>query len=240
MYRNKTILGLIPARGGSKGIVRKNIKLLLGKPLVAWTIEQALASKYLDKVIVSTDDVEIAKVSKEYGAEVPFIRPPKLATDSSKVVDTILHALDFFDEKSLKFDYLALLEPTSPLRKSSDIDKSIEKLIDNENIAESLISVGEIILEHPMYSKKIDKEGYVVPFLKMKEVVPIRQALPKVYFPYGVIYISKVPAIRKSKSVYPDRILPFFIERWQCYEINDIWDFICVETILKKIKEEER
>lgn len=234
MYKNKSILGLIPARGGSKGLPRKNIRTLLGKPLIAWTIEQALISKYLDKVIVNTDDKEIAKVAKKYGAEVPFMRPKELATDDSKVIYTIFHTLDFFEEKGLKFDYLALLEPTSPLRKDDDIDNAIKKLIDNEDIAESLISLGEIVLEHPLYSKKIDESGYVKPYTDTKKSISIRQKLPIAYFPYGIIYISKVSTMRKYKVVYPERILPLFIERWQNYEINDIWDFICVEAILKE------
>jgi len=233
MYANRSILALIPARGGSKGLKKKNISPLLGKPLIAWTIEQALKSKYLDRVVISTDNKEIAEISQKYGAEVPFIRPPELARDDSKVIDTVLHALDFFKEQNLNFDYLALLEPTSPLRRNDDIDKGIKKLIDNGNIAESLISVGEIALEHPIYSKKIDKNGYITSFLKMEWAGSLRQKLPKAYFPYGVIYIAKVSAIRKHKTVYPDRVLPFFIERWQNYEINDIWDFLCVEAILK-------
>lgn len=234
MYNQRSIVTIIPARAGSKGLPRKNIRPLLGKPLIAWSIEQALLSKYVDKVIVSTDDEEIAKVSREYGAKVPFMRPKELAKDNSKVIDTILHALDFFEEKNLNFDYSALIEPTSPLRKDDDIDRAVKKLIDNENIAESLISLGEIVLEHPLYAKRIDESGYVSSYLDIEKFIPLRQKLPGVFFPYGVIYVSKVTAIRKHETVYPDRILPFFIERWQNYEINDIWDFLCVEAILKE------
>jgi len=122
MYKGKKILALIPARGGSKGLPGKNIKPLLGKPLIAWTIEQAKASKYVDRVVVSTDDDEIAEVAIRYGAEVPFLRPKELARDDSPTIDAILHALDFFSDKGERFDLLALLEPTSPLRDSEDID----------------------------------------------------------------------------------------------------------------------
>lgn len=239
MYNRRLVLSIIPARGGSKGLTKKNIRILLGKPLIAWTIDQALKSRYVDKIIVSTDDEEIANVSREYGAEIPFMRPKELATDDSKVIDTVLHALDFFEKRNLNFDYVALIEPTSPLRKDDDIDKAIKKLIDNEDIAESLISLGEIVLEHPQYAKRIDENGYVWPYLQIEQYVSSRQKLPKVFFPYGVIYISKVSAIKKHKSVYPDRILPFVIERWQNYEVNDIWDFLCVEAILKE-KENEK
>ena len=240
MYKEKNILGLSPARGGSKGLPRKNIKPLLGKPLIAWTIEQALASKYLDRVVVSTDDKEIAEISKKYGAEIPFMRPKELARDNSTTSDVILHALNWFENTGQKYDYLALLEPTSPLREKNDIDNGIMKLIDNENKADSLVSVGKIALEHPFISKEIDEKGYVKPFYKApNNKVKRRQDLFKAYFPYGVIYLSKVSAIKKYKTFYQTKTLPLFIKRWQNYEIDDIWDFVCIETVLKRVIKRE-
>lgn len=241
MYKEKNILGLIPARGNSKGLPRKNIKPLLGKPLIAWTIEQTLASKYLDRVVVSTDDKEIAEISKKYGAEVPFMRPKELAKDNSTTTDVIIHTLNWFKNSGQKFDYLALFEPTSPLREKNDIDNGIMKLIDNENKADSLVSVGEISLEHPFISKEIDEKGYVKPFYKVpNNKVGRRQDLSKAYFPYGVLYLSKVSAIKKYKTFYQKKTMPMFIKRWQNYEIDDMWDFICIEAILKKILEEKK
>ena len=240
MYKGKTILGLIPARGGSKGLPRKNIKPLLGKPLIAWTIEQALASKYLDRVVVSTDDKEIAEISKKYGVEIPFIRPKELARDDSTTIDVIIHTLNWFERAGEKYDYLALLEPTSPLREKNDIDNGIMKLIDNGNRADSLVSVGEIALEHPFISKKIDEKGYVKPFYKVpNNKVGRRQDLFKAYFPYGVLYFSKIFTIKKYRTFYQDKTLPLFVKRWQNYEIDDMWDFICIETILKKVIEKD-
>lgn len=241
MYKGKKILGLIPARGGSKGLPKKNIKLLNGKPLIVWTIEQALNSKYLDKVVVSTDDTEIAKVSKKYGAEVPFLRPKELATDESPTIDTIFHAVNWFEDKGENFDYLALLEPTSPLRKKSDIDNAITTLIDNISRAESLVSVGIVTLEHPFYIKKIDEDGYLRAFLNFEKLIYRRQDLPIAYFPYGVIYLASINSLKKYKTFYQDKTLPFIIERWQNYEVDDLYDFICVESILKEqqIKEED-
>src|SRR4030043_1355756 len=116
MYKGKKILAIIPARGGSKGIPCKNIKPLMKKPLIAWTIEEARANKYIDRLLVSTDDERIARISKRYRAEVPFRRPKKLATDNSKAVDVILHALKWLeDKKSAVYDLIILLQPTSPL-----------------------------------------------------------------------------------------------------------------------------
>ena len=119
------ILPLILARGGSKGLPKKNIKPLCGKPLIAWTIEQALGSHRIDAVVVSTDDTEIANQSKAFGAKAPFLRPKELARDDSPSVDAILHAVNWFESHGKHFDTVLLLEPTSPLRKSDDIDKAI-------------------------------------------------------------------------------------------------------------------
>lgn len=240
MYKCKRIICLIPARGGSKGIPKKNIKLLAGKPLIAWTIEQALKSKYLDKVLVSTDDEEIAKISKKYKAEVPFLRPKWLARDKSPTSDTIIHAINWFENRGEIFDILVLLEPTSPLRKENDIDKALEEFIKNYALADSLVSVGEVHMENPYIVKKIEN-GYVKPFVKVNKKINQRQDLPKVYFPYGVIYAVKVQSFKDKKTFYLDKILPYFIERWQNYEVDDIYDFYCIEIILnKKIAEEKK
>jgi CMP-N-acetylneuraminic acid synthetase len=240
MYKGKTIFGLIPARAGSKGLPRKNIMLLLGKPLIAWTIEQCLTSKYLDKVVLSTDNMEIAEISKKYGVEVPFLRPKELARDDSSIIDVIIHALNWLEKTGENFDYLALLEPTSPIREKENIDFGIKKLIDNRKIADSLVSIGEIALEHPSISKKIVEKGYIKPFYEINELIVRRQDLPKAYFPYGVLYLSKITALKKYKTFYQKRTLSLFIKRWQNYEINDIWDFCCVEAILRKLKEEQK
>jgi len=232
------ILAIIPARGGSKGLPRKNIKPLLGKPLIAWTIEQAKNSKYIDMVVVSTEDKEIAEISKKYGAEV-IERPEELARDDSPTFDAIIHVLDYFQNKKELFDIVVILEPTSPLRKDNDIDNAIKLFIKNIDKADSLISVGEVHLENPYIMKKIE-DGYVKPFIKSEQSIYQRQQLPKVYFPYGVIYLSKIEEFKKYKTVYQERTIPYFIERWQNYEIDDLYDFIAIESILKyKLKEEK-
>jgi CMP-N,N'-diacetyllegionaminic acid synthase len=237
MVQGKTVLAIIPARGGSKGLPRKNILPLLGKPLIAWTIEQALASKYLDKVMVSTDDEEIARIAKDHGAELPFIRPAELATDTAKTIDVIYHSLEFYKERGVSFNYLALLEPTSPLRAEGDIDKSIKLLSDQEAEADSLVSVGEVHMEHPSIVKKIEN-NYVKPYEKTREIITRRQDLSKAYFPYGVIYLSKITSLEATNTFYQERTIPFFIQRWQNYEVDDIFDLMCIEAILKyKIRE---
>jgi CMP-N,N'-diacetyllegionaminic acid synthase len=131
IIKNKKIIAIIPARGGSKGLPGKNIKRLAGKPLIAWTIEQAKKSGWIDKLIVDTDDEKIAEIARKYGAEVPFLRPKELAQDKSSIYDVIFHALDWFKKIGLDFDSVALLEPTSPLRKDDDIDNAVRLFLKN-------------------------------------------------------------------------------------------------------------
>lgn len=235
--KNK-IIAIVPARGSSKGIPRKNIKLLAGKPLIVWTIEQAKRSRYIDRIIVSTDSEEIAETSEKSGAEVPFLRPEELARDNSPTIDAIMHAVNWFEERDQYFDMVVLLEPTSPLRKKNDIDDAIELFIANIDKADALVSVGEVHLENPYIMKRVE-DGYVKPFIEIDENFYQRQQLPKVYFPYGVVYLSKTDALKKYKTFYQEKTIPYLIERWQNYEIDDIYDFICIEAILKSKSEEK-
>ncbi|KAB2946572.1 MAG: acylneuraminate cytidylyltransferase [Candidatus Methanoperedens nitroreducens] len=238
MINNKKIIAIIPARGGSKGLPGKNIRSLAGKPLIAWTIDKAKKSKYIDKVIVSTEDNEIAEISRKYGAEVPVLRPEELAKDDSPTIDAIMHIINWFESKEEYFDIIILLEPTSPLRKENDIDNAVELFIENIDHAGSLVSVGEVHMENPHITKKIEN-GYVKPLIEIGKNLYQRQQLPKVYFPYGVIYLALTIALKKNKTFYLERTIPYFIERWQNYEIDDIYDFICIEAILKYKPESE-
>lgn len=234
MYKRKRILAIIPGRGGSKGLPGKNIKPLCGRPLISWTARQALMSKLPDKVIVDTDSPEIAAVAKKCGVQVPYLRPSRLAGDNARIVDVVLHAFDFFEKNGEMYDYLLLLEPTSPLRKKGDIDRAIRTLVNAGDAADSLISVGEIALEHPAYAKKLTSGGGVEPYCRNILASGNRQGLLKAYFPYGVVYLSKVSVIRKTGQIYAGRVIPMIIERWQNYEINDVWDLRCVEAVMRE------
>ena len=236
MYKDKTVLGIIPARGGSKGLPGKNIRILAGKPLISWTIESALSSGYLDRVIVNTDDKEIAEIAGEAGAEIPFLRPEELAGDKTPMRDVINHTVAFFKSMHVIYDYVALLEPTSPLRKDDDIDNAIKMLIDHESKADSLVSVGEVHLEHPSIMKHI-KDGYVHIYERSGARITRRQDLDTVYFPYGVIYLAKALNLIQTGTFYQDRTIPFLIERWQNYEVDDIYDFICIEAVINHVRE---
>jgi CMP-N-acetylneuraminic acid synthetase len=232
MYADKKIIAIIPARGGSKGLTDKNIKDLCGKPLIAHTIQSAQKSKYLDEIIVTTDSQKIADIASKFGANIPFLRPDKLASDTSTSVDVVIHTLDFYKNNLAKeYDYIMLLEPTSPLREDADIDNMIEKLIDNSKHYDSICSIGEIG-EHPSIVKKIQNDT-LVPFCSELQLTTRRQDNEAAYFPYGVGYLVKTDTFYKEKTFYTQRNYFYKIQRYQCYEIDDIYDFLAVENILK-------
>ena len=237
MYNNKKVLAVIPARGGSKGLPKKNIRLLNGKPLIAYSIEAALNSKYIDKLFISTDSQEIADVSEKYGAKVPELRPDELAQDASSTVDVLIYTIDMLENKGEKYDYLLLLEPTSPLRKKDDADKIIKLGIDNEE-ADGVISLGRIHLEHPSIDKKIDENGYITKYFEKVESFYQRQKEDAAFFPYGVGYFVKIDRFKETHMVYMEHMLPYYIERWQNYEIDDLFDFECIATVMKMMEDE--
>ena len=232
MYKDKKIVAIVPARGGSKGLSRKNIKVLNGKPLIGWTLEQAQKSKFFDEIFVSTDSEEIAEVSREFGVEVPILRPEELAQDTTPSVDVIAYIIDCLEKKKRFYDYFILLEPTSPLRAERDLDNIIELAVKNSEY-DGVISVGEVHTEHPTIVKKIGQSGKILPYLENRKEVYLRQLHDQAYFPYGVGYLLKTNVFKEKKTIYTDNILPYYIRRWQNYEIDDIYDFICIESIFR-------
>lgn len=232
MSRHQKILAIIPARGGSKGLPGKNIKELCGKPLIAWTIQRALESQYISEVFVTTDSQEIADVSEKYGVLVPELRPSELASDTASSMDVIEYVINYYENRNQFFDYIILLEPTSPLRKVNDIDDIISLALDNQE-ADGVISVGEVHMEHPSIVKRINDKGYIEKYVTNSNGAYQRQMLDKAYFPYGVSYLIKTSVFKDFKAIYTEKMMPYYIERWQCYEIDDIYDFECIKTIMK-------
>ncbi len=232
MIEDSKVLAIIPARKGSVGLKGKNIKKICGEPLISWSIKQCQASKYIDKIVVSTDCNKTSKIANNHGVDVPYLRPKRLSLSSSTTYDTIEHLLKFLKKnKNENFDYIVLIEPTSPLRKKNDIDNIIYKLKKNENNYDSIVSIGTIS-EHPSILKKIEGSSLLA-FDKKIEANIRRQLLTEVYFPYGVAYVVKEKALLKEKSFYTKRQTYFLLERFQNYEIDDIYDFICIENIMK-------
>jgi CMP-N-acetylneuraminic acid synthetase len=232
LINSKTAISIIPARGGSKGLPGKNILPICGKPLIAWTIEKALKSRYLDVVLVSTDSLEIAAIAKDYGAEVPFLRPAELSTDTANSYDVIRHALGYYRQAaSREFDYTALLEPTSPLREEDDIDRVLASLDAAADEFDSIVTIGEVG-EHPSIMKRL-VDRVVEPFSKELIQNTRRQDNVPAYFPFGVAYVAKTSVLLEQNTFYTRRCMGFPIRRYQNYEIDDVYDFYCAESIMK-------
>ena len=194
------VLCIIPARGGSKGIPGKNIKLLGGKPVIHYTIESAKKSQFLKDIFVSTDDQEIAEVAESAGIKVPFLRPSNLALDNSPSIDTIIHVIDEFDKMGKQYDAICLLQPTSPFREMDFIDKCIEKF--EKSDANSLISVLQVPHQfNPHWIFEENESGSLHISTGENQIIPRRQELPRAYYRDGSVYLTKVETIRNEKKL---------------------------------------
>lgn len=231
MYGNKRILAVIPARGGSKRLPNKNIKVLCSKPLISWSIDAGLKSKYIDKLIVSTDSDEIAKVSKKSGADVPFIRPDYLATDSASSFDVIKHSIEFLGNKGEHFDYIVLLQPTSPLRTTADIDLAIEELFSKK--ANSVTSVCEV--DHsPLWSNTLPKNHSMNNFIRKSARGKNSQELKTYYRINGAVYVCLIKSLLEEKSfISKSKSFAYVMDKKKSVDIDTELDFIIAETILK-------
>jgi len=230
------ILCLIPARGGSKAIPRKNIKTLIDRPLIAYTIEQAKEVRLIDRVIVSTEDQEIANIAREWGAEVPFLRPPDLAQDSTPDLPVFEQALRWLKEKEgYHPEFIVHLRCTVPLRKISDIETGISKMI--EFRTDSVISFS-LVREFPQKMWRI-LDGKAVKFLPPELQIKgdpdsPRQLLEPLYRHNGVVAVIKYETIMIKKSMFGENIIPFITEQENAIDIDMPEDFLLVESIIKK------
>ncbi|MBD3211015.1 MAG: acylneuraminate cytidylyltransferase family protein [Candidatus Lokiarchaeota archaeon] len=231
-FKNQNVLGIITARGGSKEIPRKNIKKLAGKPLIQYTFDAVRGSNLLDRCILSSEDEEIIRYSKKAGMEVPFKRPKDLALDSSKSIDVLIHALKYLsDEDSYNPNYVMTLQPTSPLRNSIDIDESI-KIIMNNNIADSLVSVIKVPHNFNPYSIMILKKKYLENYLNKKIIR--RQELPNFYARNGAaIYITKTETLLNNKEIIGGYCLPYFMPEERSIDIDNDYDWRIAELLIK-------
>lgn len=228
---NKTFLAIIPARGGSKRLPKKNLLDLCGKPLIAHSIEAALKSKYISKVIVSSDDEEILNIAKEYKAD--FIkRPDELASDTATTFDTLKHTLENVE----KYDYVVLLQPTSPLRTEKHINEAIELL--EEKNADAIISVCE--MEHsPLWSNTLDENLDMSNFLRDEVLNKRSQDLPKYYRLNGAIYICKTEKLLENKGLFvKENIYAYKMDKKHSVDIDEDIDFIIAKEI-KKMKDKK-
>lgn len=221
------VLTLIPARGGSKGLPGKNIRPFHGKPLVTRTIETALDSLLAGRILVSTDDEEIAQISKDSGAEVPFLRPAEMAIDASPVLSAAIHALDWLEANDgWKAEWLLLLQPTSPLRTSKDIRDAFVLLESNQ--ADAVVSVNET-KSHPFWAKTRDESGFLRPFIEGQVAPARRQDLPPAFALNGLLFLVRVSALRSEGAFCPASTLPLFISSSRSLDIDSELDFLIAE-----------
>lgn len=227
------ILAVIPARGGSKTIPRKNVIPFAGKPLIYYTIRSALESKRIDRVIVSTDDEEIAKISKKYGAEV-IKRPKTLATDSAPMVPVIQHAVKKLEKEGYNPDVITILQPTSPLRDSGDIDRALKMFTKSKS--ESMAGVCEAE-KSPYWMYKIGKNGSLEALIKTRKKYTRRQDLPKVYRLNGAFYAVKREILMNKNTIYTRTTKPFFMSQLKSIDIDTKMDLKIAEIFLKNFDE---
>lgn len=227
MINNKKILAVITARAGSKRLPNKNILDLAGKPLIAWTIQHAKRSKFIDKIIVSTDSIKIKDISEKYGAEVPFIRPKELSTDSANSISVLKHAISYYKNK---FDYILLLQPTSPLRKTNDIDNAIRLLGIN---AKAIVSVCET--EHsPLWTNVLPKDLSMSNFLKKEYINKRSQDLPKYYRINGAMYIAQIDYFYKYNGFFGNKTKAHIMPQNRSIDIDTDIDYKICKNILNK------
>lgn len=225
-------LGIVPARGGSKGIPRKNIVPLLGKPLLAYTAEAALAAKRLTRIVLSTEDEEIACVGRKWGLEVPYLRPPELAQDDTGTIPVLQDVVRKLAEAGEEYEAVLVLQPTNPLRRPEDIDGAIELL--EQTGADSVISFVDVGEKHPARMKFITPEGRVLdpPFAEQFEGQR-RQELPKLYLREGSIYLTRHTVLMEQSSVKGRDCRAWIIPQERAWNIDAPFDLFIVEQMLK-------
>lgn len=229
------ILAIIPARGGSKRLPGKNIMDFCGKPLIAWTIEAAKNSKFVTRVIVSTEDKNIAAVARKFGAEVPFIRPAELASDNATTLSVVEHCLSFLKKKQKYVpDFICLLQPTAPLRSSKHIDEAIKLLIAKK--ADACVSVAENKV-NPYYSNIIDKNKMFRYYIKKSRFdFDAKPDSQKTYMLNGAIYVIKPKVLLKEKTFQPRKTAAYVMSEQDSVDIDNEYDFKIAEFIMMKVK----
>jgi CMP-N,N'-diacetyllegionaminic acid synthase len=233
MYKSKIIVAIIPARGGSKGIFMKNIKLIAGKPLIAYTIEAAKKSKYIDRIIVSTDDDEIAQVAKNFGAEVPFFRPIELSTDDAPTSLSLVHAVNYLEKtENYPVDIVVTLQPTSPLRTEKDIDEGID--IFNKGNFDSLIPLKN---SGPASHYFRIENNIPLPILKNQDAQISRQKSESIYSLCGFLFITKKSYLLQNTSVFNTNNSCFYlVDKNRAIDIDDQLDMDMAELFLENEK----
>lgn len=228
---NDGVVGIIPARGGSKGISDKNIASVAGLPLIAWTIAEARAARSLSRIIVTTDSQKIAEIARQYGAETPFLRPAELARDDTPGIAPILHAVRWLDEHEGRCPaYAMILQPTSPLRTSEDIESSIQ--LARQHSADGVVSVSPAT-KHPYWMKRVLDDGRMVNFLLLEGSYSSRQCLPPAYSPNGAIYLVRREVLLEQETLFSERTYAHIMPEDRSLDVDTPWDLYVADLILR-------
>ena len=227
MINGKTVLGVIPARGGSKGIPRKNVLDISGKPLIAWTIEAGHQSSYIDRLILSSDDDEIMKVAASCGCDIPFVRPAELATDLTPGIEPVLHAIAELPD----YDYLVLLQPTSPLRTAEDIDRCIETCLSSK--APACVSVVQLD-KSPQWMYSLDDSWRMTSMFGNRPLLERRQDSETVYVLNGAVYVAEVEYLRSQHSFITSKTVAYPMIKERSVDIDSWWDWRLAEWLLRE------
>lgn len=230
MIDGKRVIAIIPARGGSKGIKNKNIIKICGKPLIQYSIDAARECLYIDKVLVSTDSPQISEIAQMCGADVPFLRPGILSGDYAKTIDVLLHAIDFLKTEGKQFDILVLLQPTSPLRKGSDIQEALEMYM--EKGEKGVVSVSEVGIS-PVLLRTFEN-GQMLHVVQSESTVR-RQDMKKCYAVNGAIYINKISELTVNTSLN-DNPIGWILERQRAIDVDEKNDLQEIKRYLDKHK----
>lgn len=224
--KKKTIVAIIPARKGSKGIAKKNIKKINNKPLIQWTIETAKEIKLIDEIIISTDDKNVEKISKKLDVKVPFLRPKKYAKDNSLGIDTVIHAL----KKISNFDYVLLLQPTSPMRSQKDIKGIINFTLKNK--LKSSVSVNEV-KDHPELMYTLNDRKKIMKEFPQYNTVKLRQKYKKIYRVNGALYMCEIKWLLNKKDFLTKETYGYIMPLERSIDIDDQYDWKIAEMLLK-------
>jgi len=233
VINGKSLLAIIPARGGSKRLPRKNILNLAGKPMIAWTIDAALNSKYIDRLVISTDDNETATICKNYGGDIPFIRPPELAKDTSTAMEVIMHTIIKLEELKEKYEYIVVLQPTSPTRNVKHIDEAVDLLLKKN--ADSIISVTAV--NHPIEWTNILPDDHSMDSFFLPEYQGMRsQDFPKRYMINGAIYLNNTKILKMTGSLINcGKGFAYIMEKENSIDVDTHFDFMMAEAILRQL-----
>jgi CMP-N,N'-diacetyllegionaminic acid synthase len=233
VIKGLSVLAIVTARAGSKGLPGKNTCILEGKPLIQYSIEAGIKSNYIDDVVVSTDCLECIEIASDLGLDTPFKRPHNLCGDEVPSAEVIKHAINFFHKKDKKYEVFVLLEPTSPLRTSSDIDLALELMIKQGN--KSLVSVCLAEDQHPNFMFELKQNGTLQPWSNKNFIPTRRQDVSSAFFLEGSVYISYVSSFLEHETFCHEDTAAFIMPKFKSFEIDDIVDFYCVEAIMRNI-----